>query len=330
MKKDIYIFNDGELKRKDNTLYFESHNKKKYIPVEEINNIWIFGEVTVNKKFLDFASQKEICVHFFNYYGYYTGTFYPREHYNSGYVILKQCEFYLDFQKRINLAKKIIETAVSNILVVLKYYKSRGIDLEIEIQDISVKLKSMESTETIEELMAVEGNIRQEYYTCFNKIIKNDEFKFTYRNKRPPKDNINALISFGNSVMYSTVLGEIYQTHLDPRIGYLHSTNMRRFSLNLDVAEIFKPILVDRCIFLLLNRKVITKKDFQDDFNGILLSDEGKKKFLQEYNNKLYTTIKYPSLNKVVSYKRLIRMELYKIQKHITEDEKYCGFIARW
>lgn len=330
MKKDIYIFNNGELKRKENTLYFESQGKKKYIPVEEINNIWIFGEVTLNKRFLDFASQKEICLHFFNYYGYYTGTFYPREHYNSGYVILKQCEFYMDFQKRIHLAKKIIETAVANIMVVLKYYKSREIDLETEIQHISVKLKSMENTETIEQLMAVEGNIREEYYTCFNKIIKNDDFRFNGRNKRPPKDNINALISFGNSVMYSTVLGEIYQTHLDPRIGYLHSTNMRRFSLNLDVAEIFKPILVDRCIFLLLNRKVITKKDFQDDFNGILLSDEGKKKFLQEYNNKLYTTIKHPALNKTVSYKSLIRMELYKIQKHITEDEEYCGFIARW
>ncbi|APM39056.1 type I-B CRISPR-associated endonuclease Cas1b [Clostridium kluyveri] len=330
MKKDIYIFNDGELKRKENTIYFEGEDNKKHIPVEEIDTIWIFGEVTLNKRFLDFVSQKEICLHFFNYFGYYMGSFYPREHYNSGYVILKQCEFYLDFDKRINIARKIIQTAVENIIVVLKYYKSRGIELESEITDIFNKSKTMEGTESIEQLMALEGNIREKYYTCFNKIIKNEEFKFRGRSKRPPKDNINALISFGNSVMYSTVLGEIYHTHLDPRIGYLHSTNMRRFTLNLDIAEIFKPIMVDRCIFSLLNKNIITVKDFQEEFNGILLSESGKKKFLQEYNSKLYTTIKHPNLNKPVSYKRLIRMELYKIQKHITQDEEYVGFIARW
>ena len=177
---------------------------------------------------------------------------------------------------------------------------------------------------------AIEGNIRDEYYSCFNDIIKNLDFEFTRRSKRPPLDNINSLISFGNSVMYTTVLGEIYQTQLDPRIGYLHSTNERRFTLNLDIAEIFKPIIVDRTIFSLINKGSITKKDFEKDFNGIIISERGKKKFLEEYNGKLSTVIKHPHLNANVSYKRLIRLELYKIQKHITENKQYEGFVARW
>ena len=178
--------------------------------------------------------------------------------------------------------------------------------------------------------MAIEGNIRETYYKTFGKIIKNKEFEFKVRSRRPPLDRINALISFGNSLMYSTVLGEIYETHLDPRIGYLHSTNMRRFTLNLDVAEVFKPIIVDRIIFSLLNRNVITEKDFEKSLNGILLSEKGKMKFLKEYNDKLYSTIKHRKLNRNVSYKRLIRMELYKIQKHIMEDEPYEGFVMNW
>ncbi len=330
MKRDIYVFNDGEMRRKDNTLLFETQFGKQYIPVEEVNNIWFFGEITINKSFLDFVSQKEICLHFFNYYGYYTGSFYPREHLNSGYVILKQAEHYLDYSKRMILARTIIETAAKNILVILKYYNSRGIDLETTINSISQKIIYMEQVGNIQQLMALEGNIRDEYYNCFNFIIKNPDFEFTKRSKRPPLDNINSLISFGNALMYTTILGEIYQTQLDPRIGYLHSTNERRFTLNLDIAEIFKPIVVDRAIFSLLNRGVITTKDFEKDFNGILISEKGKKKFLEEYNKKLETVIKHPNLNINVSYKRLIRLELYKIQKHITEDERYEGFVAGW
>ena len=163
----------------------------------------------------------------------------------------------------------------------------------------------------------------------FNDIIKN-QFHLSVRSRRPPLDNINALISFGNSLMYTTVLGEIYQTTLDPRIGYLHSTNERRFTLNLDIAEIFKPVIVDRAIFSLLNRGEITKKDFDKSFNGILLTERGKKKFLEEYNKKLETVIKHPRLNTNVSYKRLIRLEIYKIQKHIIENQEYEGFVARW
>lgn len=330
MKRDIYIFNNGELKRKDNTLYFESKEGKKYIPVEETANIWIFSDVTLNNTFIEFASQKEICIHFFNYYGYYVGTFYPREHLNSGYVILKQAEYYLDINKRLNIAKEIIMSAVSNMLVVLKYYKNRIDGLDAGIQNIERKYKAIENVKDINELMAVEGNIRENYYSCFNPIIKNPDFKFTSRSRRPPRDKINALISFGNAVFYTTVLGEIYQTQLDPRIGYLHSTNTRRFTLNLDISEIFKPLIVDRVIFSLLNRGIITAADFNKDLKGILLNDSGKKKFLEEYNNKLGTTINQEKLNSDVSYKRLIRMELYKLQKHITGDEEYKGFTARW
>ena len=330
MKRDIYVFNDGEIRRKDNTILFETEAGKKYIPVEEINNIWIFGEVTLNKSFLDFVSQKEICLHFFNYYGYYSGSFYPREHLNSGYVILKQVEHYLDYAKRMEIAREIIITGIKNIIVILKYYNGRGLDLSQRIDNITNMMEDMKEVNKIEQLMALEGNIRDEYYSCFNDILKNEDFKFTQRSKRPPLDNINSLISFGNSIMYTTVLGEIYQTQLDPRIGYLHSTNERRFTLNLDIAEIFKPIIVDRTIFSLINKGVITAKDFEKDFNGILISEKGKKKFIEEYNGKLDAVIKHPRLNTNVSYKRLIRLELYKIQKHITEGEKYKGFVAGW
>lgn len=330
MKKNIYAFNDGEFKRKDNTIYFETENGKKYLPIEDINDIYIFGEVTLNKKFLDFMSQKEICLHFFNYHGYYIGTYYPREHLNSGYMILKQAEFYLDNDKRLELAKTFVEGSYKNILKVLKYYNNREKNLVDIITNVETLASKISETDSVSELMAIEGNIRETYYKGFDIILENDDFIFEGRSRRPPKNELNALISFGNSLLYVLVLSEIYKTHLDPRIGYLHTTNFRRFTLNLDIAEIFKPIIIDRLIFTLVGKKMITKKDFEKDLGGIYLKEKARKEFVQEFDNRLKATIAHKDLGRNVSYQRLIRMEAYKLQKHFMGEEKYEPFISRW
>lgn len=330
MKKSAYIFNNGELKRKDSTVLFESDGVKNYLPIEDITDIYVFGEVTVSKKFLEIASQKEILLHFFNYYEYYVGTYYPREHYNSGYMILKQAEYYLDTSKRFFLAKMFVYGASRNILSVLKYYHKRGKDLEKEISTIESLTDRIDSASEISELMAIEGNIRDIYYDGFDKIINDELFEFKRRTKRPPLNRLNSLISFGNSLLYTCVLSEIYKTHLDPRIGYLHTTNNRRFTLNLDVAEIFKPIIVDRTIFTLTGRKMLSEKHFEKKASGVILNDAGKKVFVSQFNEKLKTTLMHKSLGREVSYRRLIRMELYKLQKHFMGEENFSPYIASW
>ena len=99
------------------------------------------------------------------------------------------------------------------------------------------------------------------------------------RTRRPPKSKINTVISFGNGLLYTVVLSEIYKTHLDPRIGFLHATNFRRFTLNLDVAEIFKPIIVDRTIFYLLNKQMLKKQHFMKELNQVYLNKKGRELF---------------------------------------------------
>lgn len=330
MKKTIYIFSNGELKRQQNTLYFEGEKGRKYLPVENVGEFLIFGEVTINKKLLEFLSQQEILLHFFNYYGYYVGTYYPREHYNSGYMILKQAEFYLDNEKRILLAQKLVDGAASNMLRVLKYYNARGSDVENYIENITSLQDKISYQNDIDQLMAVEGNIRDHYYDAFNKIIKDENFVFKKRTKRPPKTKINTLISFGNSLLYTLVLSEIYKTHLDPRIGFLHATNFRRFTLNLDVAEVFKPIIVDRTIFYLLNKQMLEENHFMKELNRVYLNEKGRAVFVEEFEKKLKSTIKHDKLKRNVSYRRLVRMELYKIEKHLMDEKEYEPFVARW
>ena len=331
MKKSAYIFNDGELKRKESTVCFTTEDgSKRYLPIEDLSEIYIFGEVTVSKKFLKLATQKKILLHFFNYNEYYTGTYYPREHYNSGYMFLKQAEYYLDEDKRKHIALKIIEGSYRNILQVLKYYSTRGKYVNEKIQHIEQLYQRLDYNMSIVEMMAIEGNIREIYYSAFDVILNNPDFVFEKRSRRPPQNQLNTLISFGNSILYTIVLSEIYNTHLDPRISFLHTTNNRRFTLNLDIAEIFKPIIVDRTIFTLVSKNMLSSKHFDKKMGGILIKDEGKKIFIQELENKLKTTINYKRLGKQVSYRRLIRLELYKLEKHLIGEELYEPFISQW
>lgn len=169
----------------------------------------------------------------------------------------------MTIKKRIILATKFVSGAIENIKRVLIYYANRGKPLNETVDRINSIARSIEDCESTEELMAVEGNIRDEYYQAFDIILDSEHFVFETRTKRPPKNRLNALISFANSLVYTTCLSEIYHTHLDPRIGYLHTTNFRRFTLNLDVAEIFKPIIADRVIFNLVNKGIIKSQHFE-------------------------------------------------------------------
>ncbi|PWA13091.1 subtype I-B CRISPR-associated endonuclease Cas1 [Pueribacillus theae] len=336
MKKTLYITRSGVLKRKENTLFFvDEDGKRKFIPVEDTNDIFIFSEIDLNTKLLDFLSQKSICVHFFNYYGYYTGTYYPREHLNAGHVILKQSEAYLDKKLRLDLARRFISGSINQMKQVLRYYANRRKEnnelLLGIIEELNSSLLKLNNAETVEELMAFEGHARENYYRGFDEIIRNDDFQFGKRSKRPPLNRLNALISFGNSLCYTMILSEIYKTYLDPRIGFLHSTNFRRFSLNLDVAEIFKPIMVDRLIFQLINKRMITQKDFEKEHGGgILLNDKGRRTFLEQMESRMRTTVNHRHLGKNVSYRRLIRLELYKIQKHLLGEKPYEPYASLW
>lgn len=330
MKRNYYIFKNGEIKRKDNSIQvILEDGSKKPIPVEDVDTLFIMGENVINTKFVNFVSQKGIVLHFFNYYGFYTGSFYPKEQLNSGMLLVKQVENYLDKQKRLILAKEILRAGVNGIYRNLRYYSERGRDLDEEIDCINILRDKLNYQTSIQKLMGIEGNIREKYYRAFNKIV-NQEIDFTKRKKRPPNNMINSMISFVNSLIYTTVLSEIYHTQLSPLISFLHEPGSRRFSLSLDIAEIFKPLIGDRLIFSLLNKNQITEKDFEKDLNYLYLKEKARRIILHEYDNKLKTTIRHRKLKKNVTYRYLIRLEMYKIVKHLLGENTYEGFKIWW
>lgn len=330
MKNSLYIYQNGELNRKDNTLRFISEiGEKRDIPINNISEIYFFGEDTLNTRLITFLSQNNVIVHFFNYYDFYSSSLIPRKTKISGKLLVKQVENYTDINKRMKLAKKFVKSAGDNIYRNLRYYNGRGKNTEKAMIEIKFLINEIDGCERIQELMGVEGNIHKIYFEQWN-VIVNQEIDFNKRVKRPPDNMINTLISFLNSLVYTTVLSEIYKTQLNPTISYLHEPGVSRFSLSLDIAEIFKPLIADRLIFSLLNKNQIQEHHFSKELNFLHMSEQGSKIILAEYDKRLKQTIKHKELGREVSYRYLIRLECYKLIKHLYGEKEYDSFVMWW
>lgn len=335
MKDTYYLFNPGRLTRQDNTLRFTPMDDKgveqppKFIPVEGLENLYVFGSLDANSALYNFLGKHRVSVHFFDYYEHYTGSFQPKEYLLAGKMQVEQTRTYLDPVRRLHLARGFVEGASANMLRNLKYYAGRGRELESHIEAIEKYRAGLGGVKDIPMLMGLEGNCRQTYYTAFDSILR--EFEMGGRTKQPPGNEVNALVSFGNMVCYTQALDAIYHTQLNPTISFLHEPGARRYSLALDVAEIFKPILVDRTIFTLVNKREIQAKHFDNALNGCFLNPAGKQVFLRALEERLHETVQHRVLQKKVSYKYLLRLECYKLVKYMLGMEPaYKPFKIWW
>lgn len=339
MKRTFYLFSSGTLERKDNTLKFtpaqdddqgknNCQQPPRFLPVEDIGEIYAFGSIRANSALFNFLGQTGIPIHFYDYYENYTGSFMPRDGLLAGRVLLAQAKAYQSKRRRVGLATKFIEGAAWNMTQNLNYYNRRGKSMAESTAQIKQLAASIAQSTEIDELMGIEGNIRKTYYTCFDTIL--DDFTMGERTKQPPTNEVNALISFGNMMCYTETLRAIHQTQLNPTISFLHTPGERRYSLSLDISEIFKPILVDRVIFKVLNKSIVTESCFDKRLNRCVLNDKGKKLFVKAMEDRMNETFHHRSLDRNVSYRHLIKLECYKLVKDIMGIEEYKPFKMYW
>jgi len=147
------------------------------------------------------------------------------------------------------------------------------------------------------------------------------------RCKRPPDNPINALISFGNSLLYTKTISTIYKTHLDQRVSFLHEPSEGRFSLSLDISEVFKPVIVYKTIFELVNKKMLkVDKHFDKKVNYCLLNEDGRNIFIKAFEEKLDSVFIHPKLKRRVTYKTAMKLDCYKLIKYIIEGKEFKPF----
>ncbi|HOI47450.1 MAG TPA: CRISPR-associated endonuclease Cas1 [Bacilli bacterium] len=332
MKQRFYIYQSGELKRQDQSLVFITNKDEKiYIPIMQIELINVFSQIIVNSAAYALLNQYGITIHYFNYFGNYYGSFVPDVP-KLGKTIINQVEHIINNEKRIVVAKEIILASAYNMRALLKYYHKKRSICKDQINLIDTLFESLEelNTEQLNDIMLIEARIKQIYYSCFDEIIFQNQFCFGRRSVRPPLNEVNAMMSFGYQMLYSLIESIIHRSSLVLHLPFIHSYERRKEGLQFDIADIFKPVVIDRTIFRLINRKQISKMHFENKNEGVYLNKLGGTIFIEELEAFMKTTISTNGSNRKYSYNQIISKEIHKLTNHINDKETYSGFRMRW
>lgn len=308
-------------------MYFR--RAKKYIPIENAEALFLHGQIDFNTRLMSFLNRQGVAMHVFGWEDYYAGSVLPTRGQTSGRTVVKQVRAYDNAEHRRQLAAEIVTGSIHNMRTNVVYYDNRDRDLGTEISELESAAARVDTTFPVNELMGIEATARKAYYSAFNEILP-AEFRLEKREYNPPPNEINSLISFGNSMVYANCVSAIRATALDPTISYLHEPGERRFSLSLDLADLFKPILADRVLFRLINRQQLTQDDFDTELGSCLLNETGRQTYTREFEQTLEQTVEHPDLNRKVSYQYLMRLEAYKLKKHLLTGEEYESFKRWW
>jgi len=327
-KPNHHVFADGELSRNEETLRIDTlDGETEYLPVESIDSLYLHGQIDFNTRALGLLNDHGVPAHVFGWKDYYKGSYLPKRGQTSGNTVVEQVRAY-DDDRRLPIAQRITQASIHNMRSNLRYYDGRTRDFADTVDDLADEKDRVTSVDTINELRAVEGNARKAYYRCFDRILR-EPFELTKRDYNPPTNEANAIVSFLNGMTYTTCVSAIRKTALDPTVGFVHEPGERRFTLSLDIADIFKPILADRLIFRLVNRQQITTDDFESELDGCLLTESGRLTVLEEFEKLLDETVAHPRLKRNVSYKTLVHTDVLSLKKHILTGEEYHA-TERW
>lgn len=322
-KDNHHIFADGDLSRSEGTIRIDTlDNETKFLPVESIDALYLHGQIKFNTRALGLLNDEGVPVHVFGWKDYYKGSYLPKRDHISGNTVVEQVRAYDDSERRLSIARDIIAASIHNMRRNIRYYDGRGEAFGGTLDKLHEQRDGVEQTDDINELRGVEATARKHYYACFGSILR-DPFDFARREYNPPINEVNALISFLNAMVYTVCVSAIRKTALDPTVGFVHEPGDRRFTLSLDIADIFKPILADRVLFRLVNRQQLSLDDFEQELDGYLLTENGRLTVLEEFESTLDETVKHQRLNRKVSYKTLVQTDVYSLKKHILTGEPY-------
>ena len=302
-KDNHHVFTDGELSRSEDTLRIDTlDGETKHLPVESIGALYLHGQITFNTRALGLLNDHGVAVHVFGWKDYYRGSYLPKRQHLSGNTVVEQVRAYDDGHRRLTIARLIIQASIHNMRTNLVYYNARDRSFDDAVDRLADLKTEASESDDIDGLRGVEATARKTYYDCFDEILR-EPFSLRKREYNPPTTETNALISFLNAMVYTTSVSAIRKTALDPTIGFMHEPGDRRFTLSLDIADIYKPILADRVLFRLVNRQQVDFDDFETDLEGCLLTEDGRLTVLAEYEDTLDRTVEHPRLKRNVSYK---------------------------
>jgi len=318
----LFISREAHLKRRDNTLFITLDGRSKSFPIEKIRHLVLLSESSMNSNLLCLCGTHGVRISIFDYYGYFKGSFEPIDHNPSGRVKMAQARSILDDGDQILIAREVVRGAAHNKRANLLYYRYRGVEQMGEaIIQMERLMNRISKAGDRSELMGIEGNLHQIYYSAWKWI--DPALDFGRRVRRPPNNPTNCLISFLNQMTYTVARHEIFKTHLDDSMSWLHTSSNGRSSLSLDLAEPFKPIFTDNLIFRMI-RKGMIKENWFDLHDGVcLLTEAGRLHVAEQFSARM------EEINNGRSYREWVYKEALNLERHVMGLEEYESFKRR-
>lgn len=321
----LYLAGDTQLRRHENTLQvINREGRTLRLPVQSLKHLIATHDVRLNGALLNLFKQHDVRITVLDYYGHVACTIDPAGLPTSGAVHLKQAEAILNPDRRLFYGRKIAVATLKLLEGNLRYHAYRGkTALKNAIEDIAAFRQRMEQAESVETLMGYEGQARQSYYLAWEHISPN--LMLRKRSRRPPADRINCILSFLNGLVYALCLNEIRKSQLDATLSFMHSPQQARYSLSLDLAELFKPVLADRILFSLFNKSILQDSHFDEQPGICLLSEQGRRRVIEAFTEK----VDKPVLEDSRSYRQRILEEVFAIQSSLLGLSEYKPFFIK-
>ena len=317
----LYVTENGASLSIDGGYFVVTHKDGMLhkIPKETLESVALFGNISVTTPCARAFLEKGIPVSYFSSKGAYFGRLESTGHKNI-FRLKKQIYMSDSNEFSLELAKRIIKAKISNQLVVLRRYaRGKNADLSAEIKMIEISAGKIEYTLSSEEIMGHEGTAAKNYFAALSKII-NPDFAFKGRNRMPPRDPFNSLISLGYTLLMYEIYGEIENKGLTPYCGFLHKDHERHPTLASDLMEEWRAVIVDSVVLSLIQGNEIEKECFvtDEETGGVFLTSTGMRIFLNKYENKLRTENRYIN-NLSMSFRKCLWYQVNSLTKAIEE-----------
>lgn len=328
-QKILYITRNGTRLTKE-ALRFQVRYKgeiKQEIPAHQLGQIIIIGKADITHDAIMLACKRNIDIVFFTQNGKLKTHLFPP---NERMIKLRMAQMQLSPEKQLDFVKKLIAAKINNQRILLTKRSKDGFK---ELAEYSWRMKQMidalDEAVNIEQIRGFEGGAAAAYFSGYGMLLGQD-MGFYGRKARPPRDPVNALLSFGYAILYQQVLKFVSIYGLDPYMGYLHVPQDRRLSLALDLMEEFRPLIIDRVVMRLINRVQLTTLDFVDTEEGIRMSQKAISILIREIENRLMETVTYGPRSQRISWKLTIQRQVALFRRFVLgETEHYEGFKVR-
>lgn len=320
----LYVNQNGAtISTKDNSIvvcYKDGLTRR--LPIETLEAIQIFGQVNMTTPCTVQCLKRGISVIYYSKGGSYFGRLVSSAHVNVERQRKQSSLYRTDFA--LGLSRNIINAKIHNQLVVMKRYaRNRNVELDEEEKMLKIFQAKALQSETIEQLMGNEGSAAKYYFRGLSKLVDED-FAFSGRNRRPPRDAFNSMLSLGYSIVMNEIYGKIVTRGLNPYFGFMHSDREQHPTLASDLMEEWRAVIVDSMVMSMVNGHEIFKEHFEQgiDMPGIFITGDGMKIFINKYDKKVRTEAKYlDDIESRVSFRRAMDIQIGKLVKAVEEED---------